>query len=297
MGTGASDIAEVVSEIREKLPDLQPQGTTLEPESARFRLFDSITTFLKNKSSSDGLVLVLDNLHWADGSSLRLLEFVAQELADTRMLIVGTYRDVEVSRGHPLYRTLGELTSQRLFHRILLRGLDQHEVGRVLEVTGGLKRSTELITQVHQQTEGNPLFVGEVGRLLAQEGIPATGDVGEWDFRLPEGVREVIGRRLDRLSDECNQLLTVASVVGREFDFRLLKALSADTDESRLLELLDEALEARVIEENAGRGERYQFSHSLIQRTLAEELSTSRRVRLHARIGEALEELYGNDAD
>ena len=137
-----------------------------------------------------------------------------------------------------------------------------------MEVTGGLKPSLKLITQVHQQTEGNPLFVGEVGRLLAQEGMPDTGDVRSWDFRLPEGVREVIGRRLDRLSEECNRLLTTVSVIGREFDFRLLRALSQDTDESRLLELLDEALEARVIEETAGGGERYQFSHSLIQQTL-----------------------------
>ena len=114
-------------------------------------------------------------------------------------------------------------------------------------------------------------------------------------FRFPEGVREVIGRRLDRLSEECNRLLITASLVGRECDFRLLGVLSRDTEEDRLFELLDEVLEARVIDDVTGRQETYQFSHSLIQRAYADKLSTSRKVRLHVRIGAASEELYAGD--
>ncbi len=146
---------------------------------------------------------------------------------------------------------------------------------------------------VHGRTEGNPLFVGEVVRLLEREG---GADKQGWDIRIPSGIRDVMGRRLDRLSEECNRALTVASVIGREFDFKLLNALS-DTTEDELLRVLDEALESSLIEEVSGGAERYQFSHALVQQTLVEELSTSRRVRMHARIGEVLEELYGNDLE
>jgi DNA-binding CsgD family transcriptional regulator len=251
---------------------------------------------------------VLDDLHWADPSSLRLLEFVAQELAGARVLLLGTYRDVEVSRGHPLFRTLGELTRHRLYRRVLLRGLGLDEVGQVMAGMGNINPPPELVSMVHQHTEGNPLFVGEVVRLLAQEGLLAPErleDLKNWDFRLPEGVREVIGRRLDRLSGECNQVLTTAAVIGREFSLGLLQALMEDPSadswqvatEEQLLEVLEEALGARIIGEAPGALGRYQFSHALIQETLAGELSATRKVRLHARIAQALEQLYGPQAE
>ena len=124
MGTGAADIAEIVSDVSDRLPGL-PAPPSLEPEQARFRLFDSITAFLKSAGRSQPLVLILEDLHWADQPSLLLLEFVARELAGARILIIGTYRDMELSRRHPLSQTLGELTRERLFQRVLLRGLDQ----------------------------------------------------------------------------------------------------------------------------------------------------------------------------
>jgi len=144
------------------------------------------------------------------------------------------------------------------------------------------------------------LFVTEVVRLLVQEGELGQGESGQrdsWSVRIPEGVREVIGRRLDRLSERCNETLTIASVIGREFTLGQLGPLIVDTTDDRLVEVLEEALSARVIEELPRTVGRYQFTHALIQETLAEELSTTRRVRLHARIAEALEELYGADAE
>ena len=137
MGAGAADIAEVVSDVREVLPDLKPPPT-LEPEQARFRLFDSITAFLKSAGRRQPLVLVLEDLHWADRPSLLLLEFVARELSGARLLLIGTYRDIEVSRRHPLSQTLGELTRERLFQRLLLRGLSQEDVGRFIELVAGI---------------------------------------------------------------------------------------------------------------------------------------------------------------
>jgi DNA-binding CsgD family transcriptional regulator len=299
MGAGAADIAQVVPEVREGLPDLPASPVLQDPEQARFRLFDSITSFLKRASQKQPLVLTLDNLHWADPSSLRLLEFLAQEVSEARVLVIGTYRDVDVSRGHPLFRTLGELTRQRLYQRVLLRGLSQGEVGQVMGTVGGIAPPQELVATVHQQTEGNPLFVGEVVRLLAQEGMLAAErlvDLKSWDFRLPEGIREVIGRRLDQLSGRCNELLAIASVVGREFSIGLLERLGQQP-EAALLEVLEEALVARIIEELPHPVGHYQFTHALIQQTLAAELSTTRKVRLHARIAEALEELYGAAAE
>ncbi|MCI0859096.1 MAG: protein kinase [Chloroflexi bacterium] len=299
MGVGAEDIAEIVSDVRERLPGLRtpPQ---LEPEQARFRLFDSITAFLKSAARRQPLVLVLDDLHWADHPSLLLLEFVARELSSARLLIIGTYRDMELSRQHPLSRSLGELTRERLFQRVLLRGLDQEDVGRFIELASGITPPTGMVEAVHRQTEGNPLFVTEVVRLLVQEGELTQEKAGQrdsWNVRIPEGVREVIGRRLDRLSERCNETLTTASVVGREFTLEQLRPLIEDMSEDRLLEVLEEALAARVIEELPRSVGRYQFTHALIQETLAGELSTTRRVRLHARIAESLEELYGADAE
>ena len=240
MGAGAADIAEVVSDVREQLPglDVPPQ---LEPEQARFRLFDSITAFLKSAGQRKPLVLVLDDLHWADHPSLLLLEFVARELASARVLIIGTYRDMELSRQHPLSATLGELTRERLFQRVLLRGLDQEDVGRFVELVSGVNPPSGMVEAVHRQTEGNPLFVTEVVRLLVQEGDLVQDSSGResWSVRIPEGVREVIGRRLDRLSERCNETLTIASVIGREFTLEPLGSLIEDMTHDRLLEVLE----------------------------------------------------------
>ena len=310
MGSVASEIAEIVSEVRERLPDIQPPPA-LQPEQARFRLFDSITTFMKTVSRTQPLVLMLDDLHWADKPSFLLLEFLARELAGVRLLVVGTYRDVELSRQHPLAETLGELNRSAAggLQRVLLRGLAPEDIARFIEIAAGITPPQGLVSAVHTQTEGNPLFVTEVVRLLVQDRAltpdPSPSGRGEtegrgegesWTVRIPEGVTEVIGRRLNRLSQRCNETLTIASVIGREFELRQLAPLIEDVSEDRLLEVLEEALAARVVEELPSAVGRYQFTHALIQETLAEELSTTRRVRLHARIAEALEELYGADA-
>ena len=225
---------------------------------------------------------------------------LARELAGARLLVVGTYRDVELSRQHPLAETLGGLNRERLFQRVLLRGLTQEDVARFIETAAGIEPPTGLAAAVHTQTEGNPLFVTEVVHLLVQEGALAAEQAStreSWTVRIPEGVREVIGRRLNRMSQRCNETLTIASVIGREFEMRQLAPLIEDTSEDRLLGVLEEALAARIIEELPQFVGRYQFTHALIQETLAEELYTTRRVRLHARIGETLEAQYGDHAE
>ena len=302
MGHGAAIIADVIPGIHDKITDLKPPPA-VEPEAARFRLFDSITTFLKNAALNQPLVLVLDDLHWADKPSLLLLQFLARELAMAqpgRLLVVGCYRDMELSRQHPLSETLAQLSRSVSggFQRVLLRGLDYEETLRLIKASAGIEPTTGLVDAIYSHTEGNPFFMTEVIRLLSESGESFDGysDTSE-GLRIPEGVREVIGQRLNRLSERCNEVLTTASVVGREFDFRLLSILSEEMSEDQLLQAVDEAVSFHLIQDLPNRMDRYQFSHALIQQTLATEVTTSRKVRLHARIAEALEVLYGDDAE
>ncbi len=302
MGSTASVISEIVPDVKERLPDVQPPQQLGDAESARFRLFDSIATFLKTASATQPMVLMLVDLHWSDRPSLMLLEFVARELGNSHLMIVGNYRDVDLNRRHPLSITLGELTRERLYDRVVLRGLQKHDVRRFIEVAAGIEPSDALVDVVHTQTEGNPLFVTETVRLLIQQGDISSGGkvasgTSSWEIQIPEGIREVIGRRLDRLSDRTNETLTIAAVIGRQFSFDALQELVEDTSESQLLDVLDEALDARVIEELPTDAGVFQFTHALIEQTLVEELSLTRRVRLHARIALVLETLYGDHVE
>jgi len=289
MGTGAADIAEVVSEVRERLPGL-PASIQLEPEEARFRLFDSISAFITNASRSKPLVVVLDDLHWADKPSLLLLEFLARDLGDARLLVLGTYRDVELGRQHPLERTLAGLARSGASDRVLLRGITEEDIGRFIELSAGKAAPPKLVEAVFRETEGNPFFVHEVVNLLESDGRLADPDsVESWSVEIPQGVRQVIGRRLSTLSAECNALLTTAAVMGREFDYPAL-AHVAELSEDAALEFIEQAEDARIIEEMPESVGRYRFSHALIRETLYEELRTTRRLRVHRRIATVIEE-------
>jgi tetratricopeptide (TPR) repeat protein len=292
----AATVAEIVPEVRERIPGLSAAPAPRDPKEARFLLMDSVASFLKRAAAKQAITIVLDNLHASDAGSLLMLEFVARELADARLLVVGTYRDVELQRGHRLVETLAELTREQPFERLPLGGLTEAEVVRLIETSVSHPPPLGLAEAVHRQAEGNPLFVTEVVRLLVQEHALTEGSdtASDWSLRVPEGVRAVIGRRLDQLSAECNDMLRLASIVGREFSLRQLSALVDDPTDDVLLPLLQEALGARIIEELPATVDRYQFTHRLIQETLATELSTTQRVRLHARIAEALEQLYGD---
>ena len=299
MGTGAADIAEIVSELTDKLPGLETHPT-IDPEQDRFRLFASITNFFKTASQSRPLILVLDDVHWADQSSLQLLECISREIMGSPLLVIGAYRDVELSRRHPLSETLAQLSRlpEGGYQRVLLRGLDQENTARFLLAGTGIEPAPGLVEALYAQTEGNPFFMTEVIRLLSDSGELTASRTGTPEgLRIPESVREVIGRRLNRLSDECNEVLTTASIIGREFDFRLLNTLIGGMSEDQLLQLVEEAVFSHLIEDVPGQLDRYQFVHAIFQQTLAEEVTTSRGVRLHARIGEALEDLYGDDAE
>ena len=295
MGPGAADIAEVIPEVRNQLPDLEPPPA-LDPNQARFRLFDSIAALFKSASQAQPLMLVLEDLHWADQASLLLLEFLARQISEISLLVVGTYRDAEVSSEHPLFGTLAHLSRNPSFHRQILDGLAPSDVEEFILAANASDPSQELVDAVYAHTEGNPFFMTEVIRLLGEHGDSADSLVDSRTMLLaiPQSVLEVIGERLNRLSKECNSLLTTAAVIGRQFDFNLLGALNEEIAEFELIGMVEDALAAQLIQEIPDAKDRYQFCHALVQQTLLERLSTSRKVRLHARVGEVLETLYEN---
>ena len=198
MGPGAADIAEVIPEVRQIISDLNPPPE-LDPEQARFRLFDSIATFFRAASQNRPLILFLEDLHWADRPSLLLLEFFVRQLAESRILVVGTYRDVEINREHPLTETLARLYGSLVFQGTLLEGLESADVGLLIQANTGIEASQELVDAIYAHTEGNPFFIAEVIRLVGNSVQLLTSQTPA-SLGLSQGVREVINQRLNRLS-------------------------------------------------------------------------------------------------
>jgi len=297
LGSGAADVARIVSEIKERLKvRLRPQK---DPEEERYRLLQSVTAFLSNAASVQPMLVVLEDLHDADKGTLDMLTHVSRNLAGARLLIVGTYRDVEVDRSHPLSAVLAELRRVSTYGRVLLRGLNGDEVRRMLESITRESVPWGLAEAVHRQTEGNPLFVQEVVRYVIEEGL-LTRKGGRWrltrdtplEMSIPEGLRDVIGKRLSLLSPECNQLLSVASVIGREFALETLKAV-AGIREDVFANSLKEAVRLSVLEERSQRGlVRYRFTHAFFRQILYEEIIAPHRLKLHQQVARLLERLY-----
>jgi len=285
LGAGASVLAQILPELRELLPAL-PDPAPIESESARFRLFDATCEFLRKASQRRPIVLFLDDLHAADSSSLLLVQFLARELTAMRVLLLGACRDVDPVPGHALKEVLAELLREPVTRRLPLRGLSRQDVSEYVRLTAAELASSELSAALHEETEGNPLFVAETVRLLALEGGRRDGP----RVSIPDSVRDVIGRRLAYLSDECNAVLRLAAILGREFAFDVLARMRG-VSEGELLETLDEAVAARVIANVPGAAAILRFAHVLIRDTLYEGLTTARRVRLHRLAVEALEAL------
>jgi hypothetical protein len=237
-------------------------------------------------------VLVLDDLHAADTPSLLLLQFLARELGSMRLLVLGAYRDVDPVPGQPLSEVLAEVVREPVSRRLALSGLSKRAVEEYVELTASEIASPEVVTALHEETEGNPLFVGETVRLLALEGVRSE-PIGA-RIAIPQTVRDVIARRLAHLPDECKRVLVLASVLGRELEPEALAHMTG-VSEDELLETLDEAMAARVVSDVPGGPGRLRFAHVLIRDTLYDGLTTARRVRLHRLAVQALEELYGNE--
>jgi class 3 adenylate cyclase len=298
LSVGAPEVATLVSELRLRFGDLPP-SPPLEGDGERMRLFEGVTTFLHNATAAQPMVLLLEDLHWSDKASLLLLQYLARNLRRDRLLIVATYRDVELDRTHPLADAISALRHERLYERVLLRGLSAEEVKALIDAIDDQDSPLAFARTIHQETEGNPFFVAEILRHLAEIGAISkvggtwVGDAEAIAENLPEGVREVIGRRLSRLSDEANDMLSVAAAMPGGFVPEIV-ATVLGTNEDDMLDLLDEALAAQVLKERREQRGTYEFSHALIRQTLYGEASTPRRVRLHRQIALALEATPGS---
>jgi hypothetical protein len=286
--------------LRSWLPDL-PAPVPLQPDEERWRLLDAVTQFFLAASQRAPIVLVLDDLHWSDAGTVAMMRHTARFAARGRILIVGAYRDVELDRQHPLADALGALRREATYERIVLHGLGEGEVSELLQAIASQEVPAVLVRALHAETEGNPFFLREVLLHLAEEGKLYRSE-GRWrsdysveELGIPEGVREVIGRRLSRLSKEANRLLAAAS--GSAGAFHLgVAAGAAALEENVALDALDEALGAQLLRAT-GDPEVYDFTHALIRHTLYGELSPARQVRLHRRLAEEMERVYTDRAE
>ena len=292
------ELARLVPELARRIADL-PAPQVAEAETERFLLFEAVAGLLATASQESPIVLILDDLHWAGTPELLLLKHVIRSAEPMRLLVIGTYRDTDLMRTHPLTAVLADLRREAAVERVSLHGLDDAAVETLVEAVARHELDEALVALAHairRETEGNPFFIGEVIRHLGETGV--FFQEGErWKYRgtiealgIPEGVREVIGRRLGRLSEATNRILSLGAVIGRQFDVPLL-AKVAEASEDAVLDALDEATAAALVSEARGGSGQFAFRHALIRTTLYEELSATRRARLHRRVGEALEEL------
>jgi DNA-binding CsgD family transcriptional regulator/tetratricopeptide (TPR) repeat protein len=286
MGTAANDIAALVPELVEiSHRTHSAPGAIGDASAARFRTFDAIRQFFHQATQQVPIILMLDNLHWADTPSLSLLEFLSQELLRSRLLVVGTYRDADASAKTPLLVTLGGLRRDADVQHVHLTGLSQVAIGELAEHLCDVSLSESALNVIYQQTDGNPLFAIELIKVLIDESAGA--DIGAMPARIPAGVHETIGRRLIRLSDRCNELLCIAAVHGRQFTAREIAA-AAEQDVQCVLTGLEPAVRAGIVQSNLDASGSYQFTHALIRDTIYEDVPIAERLHLHGRAGDAL---------
>ncbi len=282
-----------------------PAPQQADPETERYLLFEAVAGLIQEASDHGPVLLVLDDLHWADRQTLSLLKHVTAATADSAVFLLGIYRDSDLDRGHPLADALADLRRLDGVERRALHGLEVDEVTEVVAAVAGLEMDAvglELAHEVAQETDGNPFFVAEILRHLTESGAISEGSDGRWglqssiaDLGLPNSLREVVCRRVERLGDELEQTLTVAAVVGRTFDVELLDLL-VEGDEEDLLDELEGALQASLLVESPQRVGRFKFAHALINHALYDAIGATRRGRLHRRVAEALEQLSGDES-
>jgi len=256
--------------------------------AARFQLNQAAAGLLRGLAEARPLLVVIDDLHWADVPSLSLLAFLAAELKDARLIVMGTYRDVEVVAGRPLAGTLGALAREPVVERIALGGLDRADVAALIGRTIGGRPAEPLVQAVADRCGGNPFFITELLRLLQSERGLAGPDAAAAARRdIPVGVRDVLRARLARLPAQTGTFLMVAAVAGRGFDLDLVEAVTGLEDEPALDAAEAAVLAGLLLEDDRAAG-RYRFAHALVRETIYEDISRTRRARLHARIVDAL---------
>jgi len=281
-----------------------PEPKSSDPDTERYLLFGAVLGLLEQACAQVPIVFILDDLHWADAQTLSLLRHVVSGGPGLRLMLIGTFRDSELSANNALSESLAALRRDQGVERVALQGLGQGDVVELMEAAAGHEMDElglALAGQIASETDGNPFFVAEMLRHLIESDTLVRRDDGRWELRggmeelgLPQSVREVVGRRVERLGDQAVTVLGVAALIGREFDLDLLERVVRDT-EADVLDILESAVEASILVESADRAGRFQFAHALISHTLYEDIGATRRARMHQRVAEALEEICGAD--
>lgn len=263
------------------------------PEQRRFQLFDIAARAIVRRSRRQPVLLVLEDLQWADRSSLLLLEFLAPRLRSAAIVLLATYRDLDAIPDHPLYAALAAVSRHAHTQRLVLRGLDADALARFVAATAGLPPSEPAVEAMLRDTGGNPFFVSEVVRLLASEAqLERLAAGASVPLGVPPSVREVTAQRLARLSPAARELLDLAATIGVEIPVAVLASATGQPP-IQVLAALEEPLAARLVTEVREDPGRWRFTHALVREALYDALGPARRAALHRAIGEALERLHG----
>ena len=302
VGFYPSEVAKLVPELRQKLGTI-PQSMPIGREHERDRLFEAVFQFIVNVSREAPLLVVLDDLQWTDQTSLLLLHYLARGIYKTPLLLLGAYRETDIDKKHPLSPVLTELNRERLLKPIGLKRMSSNDVSEMIkQILEQEEVPKEFCELVYEKTRGNPFFVEEVIESLKEEAV-IIREENQWKFKevskieFPDSVKSVIKTRVDRLDDECQNILTLASFIGNDFSFEALHGVT-DIEENRLLELMERMLKTGLVEERATRGEDvYCFADVIVRDVVHDEVSHLRHKKLHSSIGNALEKVYAKNVD
>jgi predicted ATPase len=291
VGSRAADL----EPIAPRLSELIGAPGDAAPEGRRYRLFEAVAGLLDELSAETPVLLLIDDLHWADQSTAAILRYAMEARPEMRVLVLATKRAADVPATGPAAEALQRLSQEQYVERLPLSGLSSPEIAELAQGVSGRQLAAELVRGIRAETAGNPFFVQEIVRDLSDSDRTATV-LSLAHAEVPERVRDVVNLRLARLREATVRLLTVAAVIGSEFELALLELIS-DLDGDDLAAALDEAVSAALLTETAeGESESFSFSHALVRRTLLTRLTRANRRRVHARVADALEATKGDDA-
>ena len=302
LGRGAPPLAKLIPQIRAAVSDIA-EAPPLGAKDERARVYDAVIQFLLSLAMENPVLIVIDDLHWADRDSLGLLRHLSHFLPRSRIMVIGAYRDPELSivDQQPLGDLLASLHREADHRQLRVRGLSPQEVEDYLSQASGQRLPGALVQAIYGETNGNPFFVREVFRHLTEEGklllrgARWSTDLSIGELGIPEGVRQVVRRRLSRLSDQAAALLRLAAGFTNGFEFGMLQRLS-ELPEDALLDCIDEALKAGLLTIVRSWPASYDFAHAIVRHAIYDELNPDRRIRLHRRIVLALEQMHaGNE--
>ena len=266
-------------------------------EAAQFRLFDAFSNAFRELTSDSPRIVILEDIHWADAASLRLLEFVTSDVATLPLLLACSFRDSTLADGHPLPGTAGQIARDTHASRIELKRFNRSEIEALFSSASRINATDDLIDETLRRTEGNPLFAVETLKLLDAEGL-LSADVlpngVERNIGVPSGVAEAVTRRIANLPRQSVEALRNAAILGNEFSLSVLSAMSS-TDNAELLPKLDPVVSSGVLVQDSRDGTLFRFSHALVRDAITDSLSVSERARRHRDAATALEAAAGSD--